>query len=61
MRGIAALPAVGGRVVSLSAGVARFPDDGEDAQAMIAAATAALERARTEGRGTVGSGVPSPD
>jgi diguanylate cyclase (GGDEF)-like protein len=61
MRGIAALPAVGGRVVSISAGVARFPDDGEDAQALIAAATAALERARTEGRGTVGSGVQSPD
>jgi diguanylate cyclase (GGDEF)-like protein len=61
MRGIAALPAVGGRVVSVSAGVARFPDDGEDAQAIIAAATAALARARTEGRGTVGSGVPSPD
>ena len=30
--GIAALPAVGGRVVSVSAGVAHFPADGDDAQ-----------------------------
>jgi diguanylate cyclase (GGDEF)-like protein len=61
LRGIAALPAVGGRVISVSAGVARFPDDGEDAQGLIAAANAALARARAEGRGTVGSGAPSPD
>jgi diguanylate cyclase (GGDEF)-like protein len=61
MRGIAALPAVGGRVVSVSAGVARFPDDGEDAQGLIAAASASLARARSQGRGTVGSGVPSSD
>jgi diguanylate cyclase (GGDEF)-like protein len=61
LRGIAALPAVGGRIVSVSAGVARFPDDGEDSQALIAAASASLAKARTEGRGTVGSGVPLPD
>ena len=57
--GIAALPAVGGRVVSVSAGVAHFPADGEDAQAIIAAATAALDKARSDGRGMVGSGAPT--
>lgn len=61
LRGIAALPAVGGRVVSVSAGVAQFPADGEDAQAIIAAATAALAKARTDGRGMVGSGAPLAD
>ena len=51
--GIAALPAVAGRDVSVSAGVARFPADGADAEALIAAATEALDRARNEGRGSV--------
>ena len=59
LKGIAALPAVGGRVVSVSAGVAHFPADGEDAQAIIAAATAALDKARSDGRGMVGSGAPA--
>ena len=61
LKGIAALPAVGGRVVSVSAGVAHFPADGEDAQAIIAAATAALDKARSDGRGMVGSGAPAQD
>jgi diguanylate cyclase (GGDEF)-like protein len=51
--GIAALPAVDGRPVSVSAGVARFPSDGSDAGSLIAAATTALDRARSEGRGSV--------
>ncbi len=55
--GIAALPAVAGRPITVSAGVARFPADGADAAALIAAATAGLARARAEGRGTVASGV----
>ena len=57
LEGIAALPAVAGRPITVSAGVARFPVDGHDAAALIAAATAALDRARAEGRGTVGSGI----
>ena len=51
--GIAALPAVGGRTVSVSAGVALFPTDGSDSEALIAAATSALERAKGDGAGTV--------
>jgi diguanylate cyclase (GGDEF)-like protein len=57
LTGIAALPAIGGRPITVSAGVARFPTDGSDADALIAAATAALRRARAEGRGTVATGV----
>ena len=55
--GIAALPAVAGRPVTVSAGVAHFPADGADAAELIAAATEGLARARAEGRGTVASGV----
>ena len=53
LEGVAALPAVAGRNVSVSAGVARFPADGTDSEALIAAATQALARARVEGAGTV--------
>ena len=51
IKGIAALPALAGREVSVSAGVARFPEDGADAQGLIAAATEALARARGAGPG----------
>jgi diguanylate cyclase (GGDEF)-like protein len=51
--GIAALPVVAGRTVSVSAGVARFPADGSDAQALIDAASAALQRAKDSGAGSV--------
>jgi diguanylate cyclase (GGDEF)-like protein len=51
--GIAALPAVAGRAVSVSAGVARFPEDGSDAESLIAAATDALSRAKDAGSGSV--------
>ncbi len=51
--GIAALPAVAGRGVSVSAGVARFPEDGGDAESLIAAATDALTRAKDAGSGSV--------
>jgi diguanylate cyclase (GGDEF)-like protein len=51
--GIAALPAVAGRTLSVSAGVARFPIDGTDSESLIAAATEALARARGEGAGSV--------
>ena len=58
--GIAALPAVAGRDVSVSAGVARFPVDGSDADELIAAAMAALQSARAEGRGHVAEPAAVP-
>jgi diguanylate cyclase (GGDEF)-like protein len=57
--GIARLPAVGGRQITVSAGLARFPTDGTDSAALIAAATDGLARARAEGRGTVASSALS--
>ena len=51
--GIAELPPVAGRTVSVTAGVATFPTDGIEAEAVIAAARTALDRARTAGRGGV--------
>ena len=54
--GIQALPAVAGRPITVSAGVARFPADGADSEALIASASSALARARDEGRGTVAAG-----
>lgn len=55
--GIAALPPVGGRPITVSAGVVHFPADGVDAEALIAAATDALARARENGRGRVAAGT----
>ena len=51
--GVAGLPGTGGRAVSVTAGVARFPTDGTDAESVIGAAQAALDRARADRRGTV--------
>lgn len=51
--GISALAETGGPRISISAGVARFPVDGTDAEAILAAARAALERAQSAGRGSV--------
>jgi diguanylate cyclase (GGDEF)-like protein len=51
--GIAALPVVAGRAVSVSAGIARFPVDAGDAESLIAAATEALNRAKDTGAGSV--------
>ena len=51
--GVAELETVGGRAVSVTAGVARFPTDGTDAETVIDAAKGALGRARADRRGTV--------
>jgi diguanylate cyclase (GGDEF)-like protein len=51
--GIAKLPAVAGRSVSISAGVARFPVDGGDSETLIASALEALARAKDAGAGSV--------
>jgi diguanylate cyclase (GGDEF)-like protein len=53
LEGIAALPPVEGRAISITAGVARFPADGTDPESVVAAAQAALDRAREARRGTV--------
>lgn len=51
LEGIAALPAVAGRPITVSAGVARFPADGTDAETLLEAAATALAQARADGRG----------
>jgi diguanylate cyclase (GGDEF)-like protein len=51
--GVSELPIGEGRAISVTAGVARFPTDGTDAESVIAAAQGALERARADRRGTV--------
>ncbi len=55
---IVALPAVAGKAVSVSAGVAIFPADGIDSESLIAAAKAALDRARAAGAGSVAETQP---
>jgi len=57
LEGISSLPAIAGRPITVSAGVARFPADGTDAESLIAAASDALGRARENGRGRVAAGV----
>jgi diguanylate cyclase (GGDEF)-like protein len=61
LEGIAALPAVAGRSVSVSAGVARFPVDGTDSESLIEAATEALNRAKAEGAGSVAETEAVPE
>jgi diguanylate cyclase (GGDEF)-like protein len=53
MDGIEALPAVAGQTVSVSAGVARFPADAADGEALVQAAMAALARAKDGGQGSL--------
>jgi diguanylate cyclase (GGDEF)-like protein len=55
IRAIQALPAFGGRPVSVSAGLARFPVDGASGDELIAGALDALELARAGGRGVIAS------
>jgi diguanylate cyclase (GGDEF)-like protein len=50
---IAALPETGGRRITVSAGVARFPNDGTDAESIVDAARSAAARARDAGRGSL--------
>lgn len=49
--GIAALAPVGGRPITVSAGIARFPTDATTADDLLSAADAALLRARASGGG----------
>jgi diguanylate cyclase (GGDEF)-like protein len=58
--GVAALEApIKGARVSVTAGVARFPEDGSDAETLIAAANAARERSRAGRPGTTEAGSSS--
>jgi diguanylate cyclase (GGDEF)-like protein len=61
LEGISALPPMAGRNVSVSAGVARFPAEGTDSESLIAAATAALARARDKGAGSVAETEAVPE
>ena len=54
------LPAVGPDATSVSIGVARFPVDGTSADELLAAAHAALEAARSGGRGSIGESTVQP-
>lgn len=60
LEGIARLGQVGGHPVTVSAGVARFPSDGATSEELLGAASAALTRARAEGRGGLASATASP-
>jgi diguanylate cyclase (GGDEF)-like protein len=55
LEGIAALQPLDGRRVTISAGVARFPDDGASADELLAAAQTALDQARAGGGGGISS------
>ena len=56
LEGIAGLAPVAGHRISVAAGVARFPADGADAATVVAAAQAALDRARADGHGVIETG-----
>lgn len=50
---LAGRPEIGGRALSVSAGVARFPSDGATPDELVAAAEAALGRAKATGPGAL--------
>ncbi len=58
LEGIGKLEAIEGHPVSISAGIARFPQDGPDAEALLAAARAAL--ASAGGNATIAEAVGEP-
>jgi diguanylate cyclase (GGDEF)-like protein len=53
LRALEALGPVGGRAVTISAGIARFPADGTSADELLGSALGALEGARTSGVGVI--------
>ena len=53
VRGIAAMPAIDGKAISVSAGIAGFPLDGRTPDELIAVAEAAMAKARQAGGGRV--------
>jgi diguanylate cyclase (GGDEF)-like protein len=55
LNGVAALPPIAEGPITVSAGVARFPVDGATGDELLAAAKAALDRARSDGPGRIAS------
>jgi diguanylate cyclase (GGDEF)-like protein len=53
LRALDALGPVGGRAVTVSAGIARFPADGTSADELLESALGALDGARTSGAGII--------
>jgi GGDEF domain-containing protein len=53
LRALDALGPVGGRAVTVSAGIARFPADGTSADELLESALGALDGARTSGAGVI--------
>jgi diguanylate cyclase (GGDEF)-like protein len=58
--GIAGLEAIEGHPVSVSAGIARFPQDGSDSESLLAAARAALHAGDGGARGTIAEAAAEP-
>jgi diguanylate cyclase (GGDEF)-like protein len=58
--GVAGATGTDGSAISVSAGVARFPADGTTADELLGAARAALDAARTSGRGRLGAASGGP-
>jgi diguanylate cyclase (GGDEF)-like protein len=59
LEGIARLEPFDGHPITLSAGVAKFPSEGATSEELLAAAEAALDRARADGRGGLSSAPTS--
>jgi GGDEF domain-containing protein len=59
LAGVAALAAVGGKPISVSAGISLFPADGADPGSLIAATNAALAAAKATGGGQMMSAAVS--
>ena len=57
VRGVAGLPAIEGRKVSVSAGIAGFPLEGRTPEELLAVAEKALEQARAAGGDRVAAHV----
>ena len=60
LAGVAGLPRVAGRQVTVSAGIARFPTDGTTADELLVAAERALAEAKNAGAGALGEATPQP-
>jgi diguanylate cyclase (GGDEF)-like protein len=60
LEGVAALPPVAGRPISVSAGIARFPNDGTTPDELLDAAARALEGAKDRGPATLHESSSQP-
>ena len=60
LEGIARIGEIEGNPVTVSAGIARFPQDGPDGEALLAAARAALDADEGHARGTIAEAAAEP-